>query len=153
RQPILRVPSGCGGGTCPGPPGNLLRTSPGQLTPLGALASADGGEWREPGVCRDGAAGGGGGGDGVGGGPGEVAAYCAPAGERGEGMPVARDGLVPLSGLGALLGDVVRPVHGEVAGEQEDLLFVLAQPAAERVAGVVPGSTVRWLLLSRHARH
>jgi len=61
-------------------------------------------------------------------------------------MPVARDGLVPLNGLDALLGDVVRPVHGEVAGEQEDLLFVLAQPAAERVADVVPVVPVRSLL-------
>ena len=38
----------------------------------------------------------------------------------------------------AALGDVGRPVHGEVAGEQEDLLLVVAQPAAERVAGMVP---------------
>jgi hypothetical protein len=53
-------------------------------------------------------------------------------------MPVARDGLVALGCLGAALGDIVRPVHGEVAGEQEDLFPVLAQPAAERVAGVVP---------------
>jgi hypothetical protein len=40
-------------------------------------------------------------------------------------------------GFGAALGDVGRPVHGEVAGELEDLLFVVAQPAAQRVAGVV----------------
>ena len=52
-------------------------------------------------------------------------------------MPVARDGLVPLGGFGAALGDVGRPVHGEVAGEQEDLFLVVAQPAAQRVAGVV----------------
>ena len=47
-----------------------------------------------------------------------------------------------LGGFRAALGDVVRPVHGEVAGEQEDLLLVVAQPAAERVAGVVPGVPV-----------
>ena len=41
-------------------------------------------------------------------------------------------------GFRAALGDVIRPVHGEVAGEQEDLLLVAAQPAAQRVAGVVP---------------
>jgi len=43
-----------------------------------------------------------------------------------------------LGGFRTALGDVVRPVHGEIAGEQEDLFFVAAQPAAERVAGVVP---------------
>src|SRR5215470_13075463 len=32
---------------------------------------------------------------------------------------------------------VGRPVRGEVAGEQEDLLFVVAQPAAQRVAGMI----------------
>ena len=53
-------------------------------------------------------------------------------------MPVAGDGLVALGGLGSLLGDIVSPVHGEVPGEQEDLLLILAQPAAQRVAGVVP---------------
>src|SRR6266403_2132579 len=53
-------------------------------------------------------------------------------------MPVAGDGLVALGGLGAALGDVGGPVHGEIAGEQEDLLLVAAQPAAQRVAGVVP---------------
>ena len=56
-------------------------------------------------------------------------------------VPVAGDGLVALGGFGAALGDVVRPVHGEVAGEQEDLLLVLAQPAAQRVAGVVAASS------------
>ena len=39
--------------------------------------------------------------------------------------------------LRAALTDVVRPVDGEVAGEQEDLLPVAGQPAGERVAGVV----------------
>src|SRR5256884_6820478 len=53
-------------------------------------------------------------------------------------MPVAGDGLVALGGFRAALGDVVGPVHGEIAGEQEDLLLVAAQPAAQRVAGVVP---------------
>ena len=47
-----------------------------------------------------------------------------------------------LGGFGAALGDIVRPAHGEVAGEQEDLLLVVAQPGAERVAGVVPGVPV-----------
>ena len=64
-------------------------------------------------------------------------------------VPVAGHGLVALGGLGAALGYVVRPVHGEVAGEQEDLLLVVAQPAAERVAGVVPVSQSRsrlWMI-------
>ena len=52
-------------------------------------------------------------------------------------MPVAGNGLVAFRGFRAALGDVVRPVHVEVAGEQEDLLFAVAQPAAERVAGMV----------------
>ena len=42
------------------------------------------------------------------------------------------------SGLRASFGYVVRPVHGEVAGEQEDLFLVLAQPPGEGVSGVVP---------------
>ena len=36
------------------------------------------------------------------------------------------------------LGHIIRPAHGEVAGEQEDLFPVVAQPGPERVAGVVP---------------
>jgi len=44
---------------------------------------------------------------------------------------------VPFGGLGALLAGVVRPVDGGLAGEQPDLAGVVAQPAAERVAGVV----------------
>jgi hypothetical protein len=38
-------------------------------------------------------------------------------------MPVAGDGLVALGGFGAAFRDVGRPVHGEVAGEQEDLFL------------------------------
>ena len=53
-------------------------------------------------------------------------------------MPVAGDGLVALCGFDGLLGAVVRPVDGELRGEQPHLLFVFAQPAAERVAGMVP---------------
>ena len=71
------------------------------------------------------------GGDAVGGGGVQVAPDAAPAGEGGERVPVAGDGLVALGGFRAALGDVVRPVHGEVAGEQEDLFLVVAQPAAE----------------------
>jgi hypothetical protein len=67
----------------------------------------------------------------------EVAADAAPAGEGPLGVPVSGDGLVPLGGFDGLLGAVVRPVHGELSGEQPDLLFVVAQPAAEGVAGVV----------------
>ena len=81
-------------------------------------------------------------GDAVGGGGVEVAADPAPAGEGGQGMPVAGDGLVPLGGFGAALADIVRPAHGEIAGEQEDLFLVVAQPAGERVAGMVPGVPV-----------
>ena len=40
------------------------------------------------------------------------------------------------------LGDVGGPVHGEVAGEQEDLFLVAAQPAAQCVAGVIPAVPV-----------
>lgn len=64
-----------------------------------------------------------GGGDGVegadaaGGGGVEVAAVAAPAGVGCLGVPVPGDGLVPLGGLGALLGDVVRALHGGSAGE------------------------------------
>ncbi len=68
----------------------------------------------------------------------EVAPDAAPAGERGEGMPVARDGLMALGCFRAALGHIIRPAHGEVAGEQEDLFPVVAQPGPERVAGVVP---------------
>jgi hypothetical protein len=53
-------------------------------------------------------------------------------------MPVARDGLRALGCFRAALGHIVRPAHGEVAGEQEDLFPVVAQPGPERVAGVVP---------------
>ena len=74
----------------------------------------------------------------MGGGGVEVASDAAPAGEGGERMPVAGDGLVALGGFRAAFGDVGCPVHGEVAGEQEDLLLILAQPAAQRVAGMVP---------------
>ena len=52
-------------------------------------------------------------------------------------VPVSGDGLVPLGGLGALLGDVAGPVHAGFAGEQPYLGRVVAQPAARDVAGVV----------------
>jgi hypothetical protein len=45
---------------------------------------------------------------------------------------------VALGCFRAAFGDVGGPVDGEVAGEQEDLFLVVAQPAAQRVAGVVP---------------
>ena len=67
----------------------------------------------------------------------EIAADAAPAGEGPVGVPVAGDGLVPLGGFDGLLGAVIRPVHGELGGEEPDLLVVVAQPAAEGVAGVV----------------
>jgi hypothetical protein len=51
-------------------------------------------------------------------------------------VPVAGHGLVALRGFRAALGHVIRPAHGEVPGEQEDLFLVVAQPAGERVAGV-----------------
>ena len=68
----------------------------------------------------------------------EVAADAAPAGEGRKGVPVPGDGLVALGAFRAALGDIVRPVHGEITGEQEDLFLVAAQPCAERVAGMVP---------------
>jgi hypothetical protein len=55
-------------------------------------------------------------------------------------MPVSRHGLVPLGGLGAPFADVVGEADAEVAGEQEDLLLVVAQPGGEGVAGVVPAA-------------
>ena len=67
----------------------------------------------------------------------EVAADAAPPGEGALVVPVPGDGLVPLGGLGAALGDVVRPLDGGLAGEQPDLAGVVAQPAAEDVARVV----------------
>ena len=78
----------------------------------------------------------------MGGGGVEVAAEPAPAGERGQGVPVAGDGLVAPGGFCAALADVVRPVHVEVAGEQQDLFLVVPQPAGEGVSGVVPGVPV-----------
>jgi hypothetical protein len=57
-------------------------------------------------------------------------------------MPVAGDGLVAFGGFGSALADVVRPIHGKVAGEQEDLLLVVTQPAGEGVPGMVPGVPV-----------
>ena len=44
---------------------------------------------------------------------------------------------MPFGGLDGLLGAVVRPLDAGLAGEQPDLIGVVAQPAAERVAGVV----------------
>jgi hypothetical protein len=45
---------------------------------------------------------------------------------------------MPLGCFRSALAGIVRPVDAEVAGEQEDLLFIAAQPGAEGVAGVVP---------------
>jgi len=56
---------------------------------------------------------------------------------------------VALGGFGAAFGDVGGPVDGEVAAEQEDLFLVVAQPAAQRVAGVVPSCQSRsrlWMI-------
>jgi hypothetical protein len=55
--------------------------------------------------------------DAVGGGGVELAAVAAPAGSGFLGVPVPGDGLVPLGGLGALLEDVVRALHGGSADE------------------------------------
>jgi hypothetical protein len=67
---------------------------------------------RRPWRAREGGGDGVEGGDAVGGGGVEVAAVAAPAGEGCLGLPVPGDGLVLLGGLGVLLGDVVRPLHG-----------------------------------------
>src|SRR5262245_23370370 len=77
------------------------------------------------------------GGQAVAGGGVEIGADAAPAGEGAVGVPVSGDCLVPFGGLDGLLGAVVRPVDGELGGEQPDLFLVIAQPAAEGVAGVV----------------
>jgi hypothetical protein len=42
-------------------------------------------------------------------------------------MPVAGDRLVPFRGFRAALGDIIRPAHGEVAGEQEPVLVIMEQ--------------------------
>jgi hypothetical protein len=66
-----------------------------------------------------------GGGDGIkgcdamGGGGVEVAADAAPPGEGALVVPVSGDGLVPLGGLGAALGDVVGPFDGGLAGDSQ----------------------------------
>src|SRR5258708_33494171 len=57
-------------------------------------------------------------------------------------MLAAGAGLVALGLFRPAFADIVGPVHVKVAGEQEDLLLVVPQPAAERVAGVVPGVPV-----------
>jgi hypothetical protein len=75
------------------------------------------GVWRQPWLAGEGGGDGVEGGDAVGGGGVEVAADAAPAGEGCLGVPVPGDGLVPFGGLGALLGDVVRPLDGGLAGE------------------------------------
>ena len=49
---------------------------------------------------------------------------------------------MPFRCFRATFGDIIRPAHGEAAGEQEDLLPVFLQPAAEGVAGMVPGVPV-----------
>lgn len=67
----------------------------------------------------------------------EVAANAVPAGQGRRGVPVPGDGLMPFGGLDGLFGAVVRPLDAGLAGEQPDLIGVVPQPAAERVAGVV----------------
>src|SRR5258708_30997411 len=57
-------------------------------------------------------------------------------------MLAAGAGLVALGLFRPAFADIVGPVHVKVAGEQEDLLLVVPQPAGERVAGVVPGVPV-----------
>ena len=73
--------------------------------------------------------------------PGAIA-DTAPPGEGGRGVPVPGDCLMALGGFRAPFGDVIGPVDGEVAGEEEDLLLVVAQPAAERAAGMIPAVPV-----------
>jgi hypothetical protein len=53
---------------------------------------------------------------------------AAPVSEGGERIPVARDCLGAFRSLGAALEYVVRPVHGEVVGEQEDLFLIVPRP-------------------------
>jgi hypothetical protein len=67
----------------------------------------------------------------------EVAADVAPPGDGSRGVSVAGHGLVLFGGLDSLLGAVVRPLNAGFASEQPDLVGVVAQPAAEGVAGVV----------------
>src|SRR5437762_8213714 len=90
---------------------------PAPLHEITGACSGRSGERRQPGFAGEGSGYSVKRGEAVGGSGVEVAADAAPAGEGGLGVPVAGDGLVPLGGLGALLGDVVRPLHGGLAGK------------------------------------
>ena len=92
-----------------------------------------------PGFPGDGAADGVECGDAVGGGGVEVAAQAAPAGEGGQGMPVAGHGLVAFRGFRSALRDVIRPADGEARVNRKTCSF-FHQPGAEGVAGVVPAA-------------
>jgi hypothetical protein len=59
------------------------------------------------------------------------------AAEGSERVPVAGDGLMAPGCRGPAFADVIRPAHGELAGEQEDLLLMASQPGPEGVSGVV----------------
>jgi hypothetical protein len=62
-------------------------------------------------------------------------------------MPVPGDGLMAFRCFGAALADIVRPAHGEVTGEQENLFRTLAMttPAAElRDAYQVAAAMTDW---------
>jgi hypothetical protein len=64
-------------------------------------------------------------------------------------MPVSGDGLMSLGGFRSAFAGIVHPVDAEVAGEQEGLLFIAAQPGAEGVAGWLPSCQSRsrlWMI-------
>ena len=60
---------------------------------------------------------------------------------------------MPLGGFRSALTDIIRPAHGEFAGEQEDLFLVVAQPGAERVSGVVAVVPVPQPVVDDPGRH
>src|ERR1035438_4995340 len=102
-------------------------------------------------VCRRGRRDGVGGADVVSARADQVGAHPAVAGERGAGVPVPGDGLVPLRALQCLLRGIVSPGHLERPG---DLVVVAGAQAGEQrrvelVLAVVPGSLDRGSPVSR----
>ena len=69
----------------------------------------------------------------------EVASYAAPAGERGEGMPVAGYGLMALSWRPfAPRSDTLFVRSSRRSWVNRKTVLIAAQPGAQRVSGVVP---------------
>ena len=91
----------------------------------------------EPGAAREGIVDGVDGADVVAAGTDQVGTDAAVCRECGKGVPVAGDGLMSFRTFEGLFGGVVGPGHGEVSGEQRDLLGLVTQACREVVSGVV----------------